>query len=125
MFRNLLIKFGSLSSDPIVNWIFYCMVYGFLLSLLLILCLTVFSGSLFLYEYIFHQAQESELALYIAFVLFPLAMELGYPWTQMLYAATGHYSILGTFGCVALNGLLAGLIYGCTSLLLKALIKRN
>ncbi|MFZ2449043.1 MAG: hypothetical protein WAW36_00790 [Methylovulum miyakonense] len=126
MFRKLPIKLGNLSSShPILYWVLDCMVFGFLLSLKLVLCLTLLGGFLILYEYVFYKGQEPELELFVAFVLYPIAMGLGYPWVSMLYGDTGYYPAYGVIGCIVLNGLLAGWLYGCIALLIKTLITRN
>ncbi|MDD5269486.1 MAG: hypothetical protein PHO08_20660 [Methylococcales bacterium] len=104
------------------------MIYGFLLSLLLVLCLTLLGGFFILYDTVFNKDQEQYLSQVVAFVLYPIAMALGYPWVSMFYGETGYYPIHGVLGCIVLNGLLAGWLYGCISLLLKLLknlIKRN
>jgi hypothetical protein len=105
MFSNLIVQLKTL--HPII----YCIAYGVFLSLLLVLCLILAGGFFVFYDYIFNKDQEPDLSLFIPFVLLPIAMAAGYPWSWQFFGKTNNFWIPGILGCIVLNGFFIGVLY--------------
>jgi hypothetical protein len=109
MNRILPVRLRNLSSShPIAYWIVNCIALGGRLGFLLVLFFILIGGICFFYDYVVGDDHTG--ALFVAFVLFPIVMAAGYPWSWEFFKANNN-SIPGILGCIILNGLLAGVFY--------------